>query len=31
MYQIYSMLVLTVFLWAVAIWASFPEEQADSR
>ena len=31
MYQIYSMVGLMVFVWAVAIWASFPEEQEDSR
>lgn len=31
MYQIYSMLGILVFVWAVAIWASFPEEREDSR
>ena len=31
MYQIYSILGLMVFLWAVAIWASFPEEQKENR
>jgi hypothetical protein len=31
MYQIYSLIGLTVFLWSVAIWASLPEEQEDVR
>lgn len=31
MYQIYSMLGLMVITWAVAIWASFPEEQEERR
>jgi hypothetical protein len=31
MYQIYSMLGLMVIVWAIAIWASFPEEQEERR
>jgi hypothetical protein len=30
MYQIYGLLGLMVFMWGVAIWASFPEEQKDT-
>jgi hypothetical protein len=31
MYQIYSLIGLMVLTWAIAIWASFPEEQDDTR
>jgi hypothetical protein len=31
MYQIYSILGLMVFTWGVAIWASFPQEQENTR
>jgi len=31
MYQIYSMIGLTVIFWSIAIWASLPEEQEDKR
>jgi hypothetical protein len=31
MYQIYSLIGLMVMMWAIAIWASFPEEQNDTR
>jgi hypothetical protein len=31
MYQIYSMLGLMVIVWSIAIWASFPEEEHDTR
>lgn len=29
MYQIYSLIGILALTWAVAIWASFPEEQND--
>ena len=29
MYQIYGLLGLMVFMWGIAIWASFPDEQKD--
>jgi hypothetical protein len=31
MYQIYSLLTIVVILWGIAIWASIPEEEEDSR
>jgi hypothetical protein len=31
MYQIYSLLGLMVMTWAIAIWASLPEDQDDAR
>jgi len=31
MYQIYSLLGITVLLWAITIWASIPEEREDTR
>ncbi len=31
MYQIYSLLGLMFFVWAVAIWASLPEEKKEIR
>jgi hypothetical protein len=31
MYQIYGLLVMTVLVWGIAIWASIPEEQEDRR
>ncbi len=27
MYQIYGLVVMTVLVWGIAIWASIPEEQ----
>lgn len=31
MYQIYSMIGLLVIFWSIAIWATFPEEQEETR
>lgn len=31
MYQIYSLLAILVMTWGIAIWASLPEEQDDTR
>jgi hypothetical protein len=31
MYQIYSLVVIIVFLRGVTIWASIPEEQEERR
>lgn len=31
MYQIYTMVGLMVIVWGIAIWASLPEEQEQTR
>ena len=31
MYQIYSFIEMLVMTWAIAIWASFPEDQGERR